>query len=392
MSDHANSVDSANADAPHATQAGTLRYAQRFSRLAADHFRQRYGLHLSSVGLGTYLGDPGEEASRAYRAAVKEAVRQGCNVLDTAVNYRFMQSERDLGQAVGEMIRAGEARRDELVICTKGGYVPFSSPAEARTDPLRSIQDRFYATGITEPMQLVGNQHCMAPAYLADQIGVSLANLGLESIDVYYLHNPETQLRYITPDEFRRRLRAAFAHLEEEVSRGRIRFYGIATWDGLRTDQRDQGYLPLSLFVQTAQQVGGERHHFRFVQFPYNLAMLEAVTDSNQSVESQLAAPGISAGQQVTLPVIAAARQSALVAVASATLGQGQVLGRMPAPLRSVLGRWQSDAQYAIQFNRSTPGLTTTLVGMGSPAHVAENLAVTQQPGLDPETFFTLFA
>jgi aryl-alcohol dehydrogenase-like predicted oxidoreductase len=372
---------------------GTLAYAQRFSSLAPDHFRQRYGLYLSSVGLGTYLGDAGEEASRAYRAAVKEAVARGCNVLDTAVNYRFMQSERDLGQAVGEMIDAGQVRREELVICSKGGYVPFASPAEATTDPVRSIQDRFYATGITEPMQLVGNQHCMAPAYLDDQIGVSLANLGLETIDVYYLHNPETQLHYVTPDEFRKRLHAAFAHLEGEVQRGRIRFYGIATWDGLRTDQRDRAYLPLSLFVEIAHQVGGDQHHFRFVQFPYNLTMLEAVLDSNQTVESQLPTQaGGSVGQRVTLPLIAAARQSALVAVASATLAQGQILGNLHGPLREVLGSWQSDAQYAIQFNRSTPGLTTTLVGMGSPAHVAENLAVTQQPGLDPQTFFDLFA
>ena len=41
-----------------ATAEGTKRYQQRFAGAAEDHFREEQGLTLSSIGIGTYLGDP----------------------------------------------------------------------------------------------------------------------------------------------------------------------------------------------------------------------------------------------------------------------------------------------------------------------------------------------
>jgi aryl-alcohol dehydrogenase-like predicted oxidoreductase len=369
----------------HATETGTRRYAERFGHLSPDHFRHRYGLYMSSVGLGTYLGAPNPSASAGYVESIKLALQHGCNVIDTAVNYRYTQSEQDVGQALAELFAAGTVQRDEVIVCTKGGFVPFDSGQI--TDPGESIRARFYETGITQPMELVGNLHCIAPTYLSNQIGLSLANLGLQTIDVYYLHNPETQLDYVTPDEFRKRMRAAFERLEEEAAAGRIRFYGIATWDGLRAQQTDRRFLPLPFLMQTAREIGGEKHRFRFLQFPYNLGMLEAVIESNQFFE------GERNGQEerLSLPLIAAARQYAMVAVGSAALHQRQLLAQLPSVIKETLGHFETNAQYAIQFNRSTPGLTTTLVGMGSPAHVVENLAVTHTPTLEAQAFFRLF-
>lgn len=372
-------------NARYATSAGTARYVGRFGHLALDHFRPRYGLTLSSIGLGTYLGSPDASTGEGYVASIRRAVEMGCNLIDTAVNYRYMQSERNIGEALACLFEEGTARRDEIVVCTKGGFVPFEGGPPA--DPVESIYERFYETGITQPMELVGNVHCMAPDYLSNQISVSLTNLGLECIDVYYLHNPETQLNYVTPAEFRSRIRAAFARLEAEAAARRIRFYGIATWDGLRTGQNQRDYLPLSLFVQTAREVGGEKHRFRFVQFPYSLHMMEAFVDGNQIFE------GKRGGQQerLSLPLLAVARQYALVAMGSAGLAQRQLFGQVPADVREVLGDFETDAQYAIQFNRSTPGLTSTLIGMGNPQHVAENLRVAKRSALAPDEFFALF-
>jgi aryl-alcohol dehydrogenase-like predicted oxidoreductase len=369
----------------YATETGTRRYAERFGHLSPDHFRHRYGLYMSSIGLGTYLGAPNPAASAGYVESIKLALQYGCNVIDTAVNYRYTQSEQDVGRALTELFAAGTVQRDEVIVCTKGGFVPFDTAQMA--DPAESIRARFYETGITQPMELVGNAHCIAPAYLSDQISLSLANLGLQTIDVYYLHNPETQLDYVTPEEFRKRIRSAFERLEEEAAAGRIRFYGIATWDGLRAGHTDRRFLPLPLFMQTAREVGGEKHRFRFLQFPYNLGMLEAVTDNNQFFE------GERNGQEerLSLPLIAAARQYAMVAVGSAALHQRQLLAQLPPVIKETLGTFETNAQYAIHFNRSTPGLTTTLVGMGSPAHVVENLAVTHTPTLEAQAFFRLF-
>ena len=366
-----------------ATQTGTQRYAARFAHLAPDHFRPRYGLHMSSIGLGTYQGGLDAAASAGYVESIVAAVAGGCNLIDTAVNYRHMRSERDVGAALARLFAAGTAQRDELIVCTKGGFLPFDGAPPA--DRLGYIQAQLDELDLA-PLDLVGGVHSIAPAFLSRQIDHSLGNLGLKTIDVYYLHNPETQLQYVTPDEFRARLRAAFERLEQEAADGRIRFYGVATWDGLRVGRNDRRYLPLYQLVEMARQVGGEKHRFRFLQFPYNLGMLEAVVDSNQPFERTVEGKT----ERLTLPLLAVARQYALVAVGSAGLMQTNVLDNVPEEVQAALGAWETDAQSAIHFNRSTPGLTSTLVGMSQPAHVRENLRAATRPAVDANTFWRL--
>ena len=366
-----------------ATQAGTRRYAQRFAHLAPDHFHARYGLQMSSIGLGTYQGGVDDTTSAGYVESVVAALSGGCNVIDTAINYRHMRSERDVGAGLARLFASGQAQRDEVIVCTKGGFLPYDgAPPE---DRLAFVQARLEELNLA-PLEMAGGVHCMAPAYLSQQIGVSLENLGLKTVDIYYLHNPETQLQYVTPDEFRARLRSAFERLEEEVADGRIRFYGIATWDGLRMGRNDRRYLPLSQLLEMARQVGGEKHRFRFVQFPYNLGMLEPVVDNSQPFE------GVVAGKQEKrmLPLLAVARQLGLVAVGSAGLMQREVLDNVPDEVMDALGGWETDAQAAIHFNRSTPALTTTLVGMSAPAHVRENLRAAERAGIDAQVFWEL--
>ena len=364
-----------------ATQNGTERYARRFAHLAPDHFRARYGLQMSSIGLGTYQSGVDDTTSAGYVESVEAAVMGGCNLIDTAVNYRHMRSERDVGAALTRLFATGSAQRDELIVCTKGGFLPFDGAPPA--DRLAFVQARLEELELA-PLEMVGGVHCIAPAYLSQQIRVSLANLGLKTIDIYYLHNPETQLQYVTPDEFRTRLRAAFERLE--AADGRIRFYGIATWDGLRVGRNDRRYLPLSQLLEMARQVGGENHRFRFVQFPYNLGMLEPVVDNNQPFERVVDGKQ----QKLMLPLLAAARQLGLVAIGSAGLMQREVLDNVPDEVMDALGEWESDAQAAIHFNRSTPALTTTLVGMSQPAHVGENLRAAERAGIDAKVFWEL--
>ncbi len=83
----------------------------------------------------------------------------------------------------------------------------------------------------------------MTPKYLASQIAWSRRNLGVETLDIYYLHNPEIQLSEVDRPEFIMRVRAAFELLEQEADAGRIGVYGVATWDGLRLPPEDPGHL-----------------------------------------------------------------------------------------------------------------------------------------------------
>src|SRR6266576_2705970 len=184
----------------YATLEGTTRYRERFKDTAAPgHFRQQHDLWLSSIGLGTYLGDADDETDARYTAAVSRAVELGANVIDTAANYRFQRSERAIGKALHGLTEAKGFSRDEIFICTKGGYLPFDGapPRDVR----RYVEETFVKPGIAGFEDIVAGSHCMTPSYLDNQLDQSLRNMELSCIDVYYIHNPESQLGVVGREE-----------------------------------------------------------------------------------------------------------------------------------------------------------------------------------------------
>ena len=363
----------------HATADGTRRYAERFAReVAVGHFRALFDVVVSSVGQGTYLGGHDDVTDASYREATKAALIAGCNVVDTAINYRFQRSERCVGAAVRELIGVGAIRRDEVVIASKGGYLPFDgSPPH---DPAAWFTDTFVKAGVASADDVVAGCHVMSPGYLRHQLAQSLRNLCVECVDVYYLHNPETQLGEIDRAAFNHRLALAFEALEDEGGRGRLRWYGVATWNGLRQDPGTEEHLSLSEMVRIAEQVAGAQHRFRVIQLPYNIAMPEALLARTQMVE----------GEQMSC--LEAAQRLGLGVMASGSIMQGHLSRTMPNRLRDSLAGLRTDAQRAIQFVRSTPGVTTALVGMRSAAHVTENLEVRRVPPLAVPAFQRLLA
>ena len=362
-----------------ATLEGTIRYRERFKdRAAANHFRERQHLWLSSIGTGTYLGNADDETDARYTAAISRAVELGANVIDTAANYRFQRSERSIGTALGRLTGAKGFSRDEIVICTKGGYLPFDGapPRDVR----RYIEETFVKPGIAGFEDIVGGSHCMTPSYLYNQLEQSLRNMNLACVDVYYIHNPESQLGQVSDEEFYSRLRAAFESLEKRRSEGQLKFYGVATWNGFRVPSGSSGYHSLGRMVDLAREVGGESHGFRFIQLPFNLAMPEALTLSNQTFGShQVSALEAAAGLGVTV-------------ISSASIFQGRVAHGLPKDLRETLGSLSTDAQTAIQFVRSAPGITTALVGMSTLEHVEDNLQLASVEPLQLERFMELFS
>ncbi len=347
--------------AGYATTDGTTRYRDRFAgRAANNHFRTQQNLLLSSIGIGTYLGQANATTDQNYEEAIVHSAQLGVNVIDSAANYRFQRSERSIGAALKTLINQLGFSRDEFVICTKGGYLPFDGAPP--TDVRSYVEETFVKPGIANFDDIVGGSHCMTPAYLQNQLDQSRANLGLECIDVYYIHNPESQLGYVTEAEFYHRLRAAFESLETNRKRGALRMYGVATWNGFRVPANSADYHSLNRMVEIARDVGGEQHGFRFIQLPYNLAMPEALTLANHTNEKD------------HVSVLEAAASLGITAVASASLLQGRVARGLPEAVRTTLGSLATDAQTAIQFVRSTPGITTALIGMSNVHHVEENL------------------
>ncbi len=344
-----------------ATLEGTARYRHRFKDQASEnYFRNEQNLWLSSIGLGTYLGNADDATDTKYSEAVVRAVELGANVIDTAANYRFQRSERSIGRALGELTNTKGFAREEILICTKGGYLPFDDapPRDVRG----YIEETFVRPGIARLEDFVGGSHCMTPGYLQNQLEQSLRNMDLDCVDVYYVHNPESQLGSVSEEEFYSRLRAAFERLEQNVAQGNLKRYGVATWNGFRVPSEARGYHSLPRMVEIAREVGGESHGFRFIQLPFNLAMPEALVLRNQIVDD------------VEVSTLEASAALGVTVVSSASILQGRVAHGLPETIREPLGSLATDALTAIQFVRSTPGITTALVGMSSREHVNENL------------------
>ncbi|HEX3037215.1 MAG TPA: aldo/keto reductase [Thermodesulfobacteriota bacterium] len=363
----------------HATTEGTTRYRDRFKNtLASGHFREAQGLWMSSIGFGSYLGRYDEETDIKYRDALIRAVDLGCNKVDTAINYRFQRSERSIGEALEALYKEGKASRDEIIVATKGGYIPFDGapPKDIRT----YFAETFVKPGIATFEDIVSGSHCMTPRYIENQLECSLKNLRLQCIDIYYLHNPEEQLQEVTRDEFNRRISAAFELLEKKVSDEKIRMYGTATWNGYRQEPDARDSLSLEELVNIAKDVAGEGHHFKFIQLPFNLAMPAAITLRNQSVE----------GEMTT--VLEAAWRLGVTVIASSSLLQSRLTRNLPEFIGEHLKGLKTDAQRALQFVRSTPGVGAALVGMSNVNHVEENMKVAEVLPTSMDDFVKLFA
>jgi len=356
----------------YATSEGTSRFAARHTATCGQgHFRRGQNLSWSSIGIGTYLG-AGDAATDALVAdAVEAVVDGGMNVIDSAANYRRERGERSVGVALDRLLTKGTAARDELIVCTKGGFLPHGGDWFDRN---------FVGLGDITADDMVGGSHCMHPDYLEAQLDQSLSNLGLDTIDVHYVHNPESQAGKVPGAVFKERLEAAFRMLEGAVQAGKIRAYGVATWNAFRVEGNQAGAMSLTATKNTAQRVtGGEPDHLKFVQLPLNLAMTEALIKPVQDLGGN------------GLPAIRTATNLGLRVMASGSIRQSK-LGDLPDHVKAALGgELQSDAQRALQFTRSAPGVGTALIGLKQPAHVDEALALCREAPLPPRQVLAMF-
>jgi aryl-alcohol dehydrogenase-like predicted oxidoreductase len=362
-----------------ATQAGTWRYRDEHGGdFGRTYFRPCGDLAVSSVGIGTYLGEPTDAADADYVDAITAALDSGANVVDTAINYRHQRSER----AVGRAFDAADVDRDAVFLSTKGGFVPFDRTRP--DDPGGFVRDAYVDTGLVDSGELVRGRHCLGPDFLADQIDRSLDNLGVESIDLYYVHNPETQLEEADRDAVYERLADAFERLERRVAAGDIHRYGVATWEALRVTPGADAYLSLSAIEDAAERaadrVGAERSHLAALQLPFNVHMADAFTVAEH--------PHPEGDGRVSALEYAAA--SGLAVFTSASLMQGRLADGLPEAVAAELAG-DTAAQRAINFARSAPGVTCSLVGTGSPSHVAENVSAGRFDPLGAAAFDSVF-
>jgi len=360
-----------------ATDEGTYEYKlQHGDDFGRTYFRRFDGLAVSSIGLGTYLGDPTDAVDARYRDAAATALESGINVVDTAINYRNQRSERAVGTAIDD----ADVDRDAVFVATKGGFVPFDG--ERPENPGEYVVREFVDSGLVSREDLARGQHAIAPDFLDAMLDRSLDNLGLDRIDLYYVHNPETQLHARSREDVYDQLEAAFTRLEERVADGDLSAYGVATWNAFRVGQDHDQYLALPEVVSRARKAakaaGNTATHLRAIQLPFNVFMADAFTAE------------VHEGPEGPQSALWFAREAGLNVFTSASIAQGDLAGEIPADVSDQL-QGDSPVQRAINFARSAPGVTSALVGMSRPEHVEENVEAGRFDPLGADAFDAVF-
>ena len=339
-----------------ATSDETKTFSEKF---LTENYNSFQNLYLSNVGIGTYLGDPNSQTDEMVINAVKKSILSGINVIDTAINYRAQKSERNIGKALSELIDENLIKREQIFICTKNGYV--TNDGDIQEDFMQYVMRELGQPGIVKEGDISSGYHCMTVPYLEDQLERSLKNLNLECIDLMYLHNAVEGHPEMPKTEFLNNLKKVFEFYETKRKEGKIKFYGMATWECFRTSSDNALFLSLEDVVKLAEVVGGTEHGFRFVQLPFNLHFDQAMLSKNQTVN----------GEQKT--ILESAMELGIGIFTSVPLMQGRLIEWAKS---KPLFANSSPSVGLLQFIRSTPGVLSPLIGQKSVQHVDDNLEV----------------
>ena len=357
----------------YATPEGTKKFAERQHEVPQQNYKNVHNLTLSNVGIGTYLGNPDIKTDKLVEDAVKKSILGGINIIDSAINYRAQKAERSVGNAISQLIDNNDISREEVFVSTKNGYV--TNDGDVQEDLMQYVMREYGKTGIVNEGDISPGYHCMTLPYLNDQLERSLKNLGLDCVDLMYLHNSVEGQTHIPREQFLKNLKNVFDFYEKKRKEGKIRFYGMATWECFRVTAENPLFLQLSEVMDLAMQAGGTEHGFRFIQLPFNLMFDQAYLTKNHTVNGK------------TISFLEAAQTFNLGVFTSVPLLQGKLL---TANVMPEFGNYSTSVRL-LQFLRSTPGVTAPLIGHKLDSHVKENMEIMKIPPLPKSEFDDLF-
>lgn len=363
-----------------ATSEGTqqyVKYAVKEKSRPESHFRVFDNLHLSSLGMGTYLGEITDYEDEAMEHAIYESIKSGAmNVIDTAINYRAMKSEKCIGRALSRLIRDRIISRDQVFVSTKNGYITNDGDFPS-IEMMEYMQKMYITPGLISPSDISSGYNVLNPTYIERCIDKSLFNMKLNTIDLVYVHNSfESWYQDVTREEYMEKLRKVFQVYEKYRARNKLRYYGMATWTCFRVPNDSNEYLSLEEVVKLAEDVnegGLDKSGFRFIQLPYNLAYSEPLLLKNQTV-----------GNQENLSILEAASKLKIGVFTSIPLFQGRLLH---ANIPNYKEDLTDPVAKIVQVIRSTPSVIAPLIGQKRPEHVEQNLRLASVPPLQLEEY-----
>jgi len=373
----------------YANARATRAYAEEHmaaGRAAEGHYSEftRAKMRLSSLGVGTFGGAATPEVDADISAVVARALGAGINVIDTGAHYRYGRSLAAVGAGVRTALAAG-VPREAMFLIGKGGFLTLRGGPPV--DMAAWFEREIVAQGLGSKDDLAKGAHLLTPEYISHQIELSRSLIGVETLDAFLIDQPEVHIPEIGKEATNRKLEPVFAMLERAVRDNRIRAYGITTFEGLRVETDAKIFQSLTsmqgLAERAAQAVTGDdmaRHHFKLAMLPFNQVMLEGFTRFNTAT-----------GKGNVASALQAAHQLEVFMMASHTLLKGHLAAQSVDVVAERLADYPNAAQRALQFNRSTPGLGTTLVGISTPEHLDDLLAVAVRPPLERKDYLGMY-
>jgi len=319
-------------------------------------------LHYSKVGIGTYLGDLSESVDDKIYNVIIKAIKNGINLIDTAPNYRCERSEMIIGKVVSD------SNRKDLIISTKVGFLPFKQQEPENYN--KYFQDRFINSGIINTSDIYGDWQSFHPDYIEWQLNESLNRLNTDYIDIYYLHNPDELLDYISLDKFYSIISNAFEFLNKMILLGKIKYIGISTWNGFL---KNENKVDLNKIISIAKNTL-DSDKFKFIQVPYNLAMTDYLTKKNQ----------IDSKNNKNCSLIYLANSYNIDVMTSAPFYHGKLINiDLPEKIKNMFYNVKNNAELSLKFSLSNPGSNAVLTGVTNTSHLQEIISVLNKDLID---------
>lgn len=244
----------------YASPGGTETLSRRYSTLKFNRHRD---LRLSPVGFGAFRLNASKSKVLDY------ALSKGVNLIDTGSHFERGNSERVIGQVLRERFKTSDLQRDQVVIVSKSGYMDAESISS-----LQNVRKAELGNGLC---------HSLDPEYLAADLTRSLDRLGLDSLDVYMLNNPERMLaaknRSFRSEDVLDMVYTAMAHIGKEIKKGRVQSFGICS--NSMADPSAKDYIPIDSIIKEAKRQGLNKH-FSMIEFPLNIFERDAVRSTEE--------------------------------------------------------------------------------------------------------------
>lgn len=338
----------------YATLEGTKGYFEK-KGISSEKFKSNNYFTSLPVAMGTYLGDFSDEDSLKYEESLTYGLEKGINFIDTAICYRGMRSEKDVGKVLRNLVAEKfSVKRDEIIISTKAGIIFGDITIPMR--PADYLENILIKKGIVNARDINVTdefRHTLNPKFYEYAIEKSKKNLGIDTIDIHYIHEPEASKSVIGADDFYYRLVGLFEFYENQVEKGNIMNYGMATWSGFIAEENSSEYISLEKVIEVAKNVAGEKHHFKFVQLNYNKINTTANVLRNQKIKDKYCT------------AIEAANELGIIINVNGPLNQMKDLNEK-----------KYSTEEMIRFVLNTKGVYAAMVGNKQIEHLKDNMKV----------------